>query len=1605
MSTTLNITVSARNFSPQSAPILEIKPTTMYHVEGKNYQEYGVLCYHNHTGDLTDRRLLKPTMSPIINSSTPVGTYKVTYEITNDKGTTKANRIIIVVKRPTITCVGSPSINRYVGEPLNDPGYTIDNKGVMIEPVVKLLNGPLIDEYGNIKTAGTYHMTYFLSYGAQFPSFTDRTFTREFIVKNKKPTITLNPTIVYWKEGVIYNDSTAGAPVTTDTVSITTDPLNLNTISGAVNTTQKIVYTVKNWSGETATATRFVRFIQEPTLTLKGNAIMNMNKGDIWIDPGYDAKDAFGNTSYEVGITGVPTLDNEKRVITTGEYIMTYTLRVSNTPNTQIVKTRTVNVMNPIKPPPILTVLPKRVYHRHRDTYTDNGVSAKTYDNVVINAGNSVGTLQTTSITRKYEGNSTLIGNIGDIKNLVGEYIITYEVTHDGITVKDTRYVDVYSDLLDYRNFQTSMTTPTSRYNAGVKITNHTVSSIQVHNLPGISVNQRIFCNKSLAPCNNTKPFTFMTWIRIAAKETQGSIILLKTSHFTISLEIKNNVYDYFNGSKTSNHVKVSIYGPAFGDTFLKTMNTSSPAAEYPFIFRDDGRGVYTNMHDCPRVGEWFSFSLQYDGSSHFIMSLNGIRHEYTLSYYQEVYLYEMMLADSNNNSGGTLEFDICNTSFIYRFLHIHEIQELYEYFVLNNTDMNTRYASFGSYLNEVENFMDKFKAGTNNSTDNTAFESALRNIRIIGHCALQKSDGSHLNRALQIISKFEREHGPLFVGLTDDLWQNKIGTFYQPRYDYYGFAPYQHSNAQLPEHQLNTHRLVRGMIFFHQIVWDAGLQANTPYRHYYISSEYGISFASELRTKELQILAEKCKWGTATHIKGQTTNVTDTEQTMSIVLKIRNRKVSGIPGDYIAAPATRCTGMWLSRGVISHVTVPDSMVNMGIQLCVGEHKNDTSLFDEGHVGGRYTRMDRVAAYFLIDQSTVRVYNPLGGNLYVLVPYGIDIGMVTLTATNVVPSRIFRIVDDDVTGFHQETSKAEWNAIKNVASGGPPTVDIETDYTLLHIPSQWIEENVEKHNWLTEFPGNWTIYDRIKDLALKYDSICKSILFFRQTPGLDAIGAVDHPMIYNSVDMAARCDGGVGWPMVNSPIIASHTSNHWITNWCIDDLITWHEIGHMYCNRAYGFSNEGECSNEVLLIFLYHQLCGYNLNDAFYATMHSGESVMSLDESVVDWMKEDIFVNGTQMTADYGGYQKRGWHKYVDIVALVGWEGFIAYQRAENEAFNRQIFDPPTPMDNSDAQRIVRMSLALGIDMAPLMEFWGITDNVPGKENDFRTNVRTIIERDLMGKTSTYFKPYGRSDMQQNCPVHKCRGVRKILLYFKSLIPRTNLEALEHVWSTWKMAYPVSSGSETLKMTNASPNYKYLGWWEKFFITDNKKWDSVKISAIEARIDAILAAHGLTNEPAPVAGCIACANNNPNFNPTPKIHPSWAIMPTKSRVNRIPYRTLTFYVTEDALGFIVKGERDHKGSLPADEKMPVLNARFLTKFIFHVSTITPFYIFNENGQKIEDERVKNQGTTKGLLIWFNTEYNHDCYYGSDKISTGAKTNAYKNMIKKIFGPV
>ena len=162
---------------PDTAPVIAFSPSAMYHVYGQPYQEYGVTCHYD-VGDT--RVVLTPTRSPAITASTSVGVYDVEYSATNAKGTTTVKRTVHVIEQPVLARTGADPLTRYKGDPLNDPGCTVDTKGVSMQTAVVVSGAPATDGV-NLTTVQKSTMTYTLSYtvgGVKYPTFADRSVTR-----------------------------------------------------------------------------------------------------------------------------------------------------------------------------------------------------------------------------------------------------------------------------------------------------------------------------------------------------------------------------------------------------------------------------------------------------------------------------------------------------------------------------------------------------------------------------------------------------------------------------------------------------------------------------------------------------------------------------------------------------------------------------------------------------------------------------------------------------------------------------------------------------------------------------------------------------------------------------------------------------------------------------------------------------------------------------------------------------------------------------------------------------------------------------------------------------------------------------------------------------------------------------------------------------------------------------------------------------------------------------------------------------------------------------------------------------------------------------------
>ena len=377
------------------------------------------------------------------------------------------------------------------------------------------------------------------------------------------------------------------------------------------------------------------------------------------------------------------------------------------------------------------------------------------------------------------------------------------------------------------------------------------------------------------------------------------------------------------------------------------------------------------------------------------------------------------------------------------------------------------------------------------------------------------------------------------------------------------------------------------------------------------------------------------------------------------------------------ATPATRPTGYYLAPGSIGTVTVPAALVNKGFVVRVGAHTRDRS------VNGPIRRLFRVSKDYPITSLTTKVANPLGGGIYIVTPYLADQGLVDVQIANVVPAPFF-----SATSFHQ-TSLQEW--LNTQRSNPGPWADFESDKFMMQVPRSWIYNFSNPVNLMQEWDKQM---DGVSEL-LGYPLVRNNTI------------------LYNQVDTDIMSSGfGVGYPQINHAYdpkqVENGNKNHWLlTNGSNLWPTEYHELGH--AQLFSDFQGEREAAINMVAAYLWNRKYGVDLDLAFGKSF--GEwAAMSRDQAAMTWMVTANFRAGNPMdisntTKDEVKYQHRGHAKYIEIAGLFGWDVLNNFYFQENLDYMAQT--PSDGLAGTDS-RLLRMSKAAGVDLRPLIHFWGV---------------------------------------------------------------------------------------------------------------------------------------------------------------------------------------------------------------------------------------------------------------------------------------------------------
>ncbi|TNF70327.1 MAG: hypothetical protein EP302_08965, partial [Bacteroidetes bacterium] len=188
--------------------------------------------------------------------------------------------------------------------------------------------------------------------------------------------------------------------------------------------------------------------------------------------------------------------------------------------------------------------------------------------------------------------------------------------------------------------------------------------------------------------------------------------------------------------------------------------------------------------------------------------------------------------------------------------------------------------------------------------------------------------------------------------------------------------------------------------------------------------------------------LLDGFKFGSSAHFPGAVDPPDDPEETYTVKINGSYLETYGHLTMHAERPARKPTGAYLAPGSIATILVPASLVGKEYQIRVGAHSWDMSSRP------KVRRLDRSSLVYEINSTEIKVASPLGGGIYIEVPYLADAGIVDIEIKNAVRSPYF-----SKKSFHS-TSLTEWQNTESKHKA--PWADFQSEKFLMQVPSSWI---------------------------------------------------------------------------------------------------------------------------------------------------------------------------------------------------------------------------------------------------------------------------------------------------------------------------------------------------------------------------------------------------------------------------------------------------------------------------------------------------------------------------------------------------------------------
>lgn len=410
----------------------------------------------------------------------------------------------------------------------------------------------------------------------------------------------------------------------------------------------------------------------------------------------------------------------------------------------------------------------------------------------------------------------------------------------------------------------------------------------------------------------------------------------------------------------------------------------------------------------------------------------------------------------------------------------------------------------------------------------------------------------------------------------------------------------------------------------------------------------------------------------------------TDPEAIYQVQINAQVPRQFGITHIFKFDSARRPTGAYLAPGSVAKVTVPPELVNKGYRIRVNAHVHELTRLSF------YRRMDFLSKVFPITSETTEIASPIGGGIYIEVPYGEEDGLQTIQFQNTVRSAFYS------NTVARQTTLADW--LNEERNHPAPWTDFESDVYQMTLPRDWV------FAWGVANNDNNPV-EVMEDWSNAMHTVNR--MFGYTEPR-------SKTTLYTIVDTSIRANVfSPGYPQSNSSLNPSSASqngraNHDFLNGPkFADFARLHELGHAeYFTK---FPGEVEAAVNLLYVFAHYYDLETSIDQALGRSVgNASRQGWSRDQNAIHWMASTEFRNQVDnMTLRHQNFQQRGWAEYVDIAYMFGLDSLGRFWRQDHVDAENGISRTASRNNDQPFDRIQRMSVATGVNLDPLHHFWG----------------------------------------------------------------------------------------------------------------------------------------------------------------------------------------------------------------------------------------------------------------------------------------------------------